>query len=215
MRSLLLGLALLVVPVALAASQPGPVDYGPLPTISGPSSESRIEPRFSRAASLVSGGRAVEARCWSVADWSRLRDEWLTATDGTFDLFDGLAYANPNDAIPGRLHLSASICSSLVSIAYRRAWASTRSRNTLAFAVVTLAHETQHVRGFRSEPVAECYGMQRARIVGRALGLSARQAGELVAHYWKQVYPRRPFAYVSASCRNGGKLDLNLTPAWP
>lgn len=215
MRSLLLGVALVLVPVAFAAGQPGPVDYGPLPTISGPSVESRIEPRFSRAASLVSGGRAVEARCWSVADWSRLRDEWLAATEGSFDLFSALAYQNPNDPVASRVHLSASICSSLARLTYQRAWRTSTRKVDLAFAVVTLAHEVQHVRGFRSEPVAECYGMQRARIVGRSLGLTLAQSNELVGLYWKSGYPRRPSLVKSSACRNGGSLDLNLTPAWP
>jgi hypothetical protein len=213
MRSLLLVLALMLVPAALAAN---PVnDYGPLPTIGGPSSDSRVEPLFSKAASLVSGGVGVEARCWSTSDWSRLRDEWLAATSGRFDLFSVLAYRNPSDPVPSRIHLSSSICGSLVAVAYGRGWARVSKRADLAFAVVTLAHETQHVRGFRSEPVAECYGMQRARLVARALGLTARQAGELVAFYWAKVYPRRPSAYVSASCKSGGRLDLNVTPAWP
>lgn len=212
-RSLLVLLGLVLVPVALAVDQPGPNDYGPLPSISAPSVVSHVDPRFSRAASLVSGGKVVEARCWSNADWERLRLEWYEASDGSY--MPDIAYLNPNDPEPRRVQITTGVCSSLAKLTYRRGWLTTSRKLDLAFAVVTLAHEAQHVRGFASEPVAECYGMQRARIVGRALGLTIRQANDLVAVYWRFGYQRKPASYKSVACRNGGALDLNLTRLWP
>jgi hypothetical protein len=204
--------SLVVVSAGAAQEQPGPNDYGPLPTIAGMSSASRIEPRFSRAAALVSGGRAVELRCWSVPDWQRLREEWAAAGDSAYVT----AYLNPNDE-PGspRVQMSPTLCSDLSRLTYKRAWRTTSRKLDLAFAVVTLAHEAQHLRGFSDEPTAECYGMQRARMVARALGLTLAEANKLVAVYWQFGYRRQAAKFRSAECRQGGRLDLNVTRVFP
>jgi hypothetical protein len=206
-------IALALVPVAGAVPQPGPVDYGPLPTIAGfqPPTVSRIETRFSRAASLVSGGRQIEARCWSTSDWRRLNEEW-TAVGITDPV---IAYVNGYDPEPRtRIHLSPSICTLLGRLTYKREWQSSVRKLELARGVVTLAHEAQHIRGIDDEPTAECYGMQRARIVGRSLGMTLREANALVVLYWQRQYHRRPM-FRSPECRQGGQLDLNLARAFP
>lgn len=216
MRSLLAAILAGVIASTAAAQtdpQPGPNDWGPLPTSrTMTTTVSRIEPRFSAAASLVSGGKRVEARCWSTTDWRRIRGEWATAG---YDVFF-VSYVNNNDPPPlTRAHLSPSTCTLLGRLTYQRAWRPTRRKRDLAAALVTLAHEAQHIRGTHDEPTAECWGMQRARIVARSLGLTLAESNALVATYWRLSYSTQSAAFRSVECRQGGALDVNVTRAFP
>jgi hypothetical protein len=214
----LLALALLFVSLTSAAAQAGLVDQGPpddepLPTRDGMTTVSRIEPRFSKAATLVSGGRPVEVRCWSNQDWGGLTlDRFLAGTlNGDSD-----AYVNPNDPKPQtRLHVSPDTCIDLGRLTYRKEWTPTTRNLILAIAVVDLTHGAQHIRGSSDERTAECWGIQRARIVARSLGLSRTEASRLVALYWHREYPTLPRSVRSAQCRQGGALDLNLSRSFP
>jgi hypothetical protein len=82
-------------------------------------------------------------------------------------------------------------------------------------ALVTVAHESEHLRGVASEALAECYGIQRARAVASALGIGREYARVATQAYWA-VYPNRPPAYRTTACYDGGPLDLHpRSPAWP
>jgi hypothetical protein len=213
----LLVLALVFVPLASAAAQTGPVDHGPpddgpLPTRGGMTTVSRIEPRFSKAAMLVTGGRRVEVRCWSVADWGGLILDQVLAGTSTGDN----AYVSPNDPKPQtRLHVDPLTCTDLARLTYRKEWTPASRNLALAIAVVDLTHGAQHIRGTSNERTAECWGIQRARIVARSLGLSLAEANQLVGVYWRREYRTLPASRRSAQCRQGGALDLNLSRSFP
>ena len=217
MRRLLV-LALLVAAVAAAAAQAGPVAYAPpddraLPTRGGMTTVSRVEPRFSKAAMLVSGGRRVEVRCWSVKDWGRMQLDRLLADELTPD---SNAYVNPKEPEPRtRLHVDPLTCTDLARLTYLKEWTPTSRNLVLAIAVVELTHGAQHIRGTSDERTAECWGIQRARIVARSLGLSLGEANKLVELYWRREYRTRPALFRSAQCRQGGALDLNLSRSFP
>jgi len=80
-------------------------------------------------------------------------------------------------------------------------------------AVVTLAHEEQHIDGITDEAKAQCYALQRADVVGRRLGLPAHVAAR-IATFTKQSITQPP-EYRSRECRRGGALDLRLPAGWP
>jgi hypothetical protein len=99
------------------------------------------------------------------------------------------------------------------------------------FAIVTLAHESVHLRDFTAgqpardwskatfESRAECLGMQNIASVAIALGAGQDDAANMTRWYWENYYPTRQTQspeYWSADCRAGGALDA--TPAdgiWP
>jgi hypothetical protein len=82
-----------------------------------------------------------------------------------------------------------------------------------AVAVITLAHEQQHVDGESNEALAECYAFQHAQAVGRRLGV-ARLAAARIADLAANAVTL-PFAYDSTECRRGGSFDLHLPGPWP
>lgn len=184
----------------------------PLPTRDGVTSASRIEPRFGRVASSLAG-KSAQVRCWSALDWARINGD-LLAHGGVGESLDFVSgfYWPPS----GRIHLDPTACTGLVDLAYRglrpergRAFA------RIALAVDTLAHESMHRRGFRSEAIAECYAVQLTYRTARAFGASPAYASLVARQSWVQ-YPAHPAAYLSPECRNGGKLDLSPERAsWP
>lgn len=83
-------------------------------------------------------------------------------------------------------------------------------------AVEILAHEAEHLRGQRSEAVAECDALQRTEEAAIALGATPEQARALVLTYWSAIYPRLWSEYRTQDCREDGPLDR--TPGdgvWP
>ena len=85
-----------------------------------------------------------------------------------------------------------------------------------ALAVHVLAHEAMHLRGWTSESVAECYGLQYTAQVARDLGATSRQAQSLAEFYWRVVYPEMPDEYRTEECVDGGRLDLHKdSTIWP
>lgn len=77
-------------------------------------------------------------------------------------------------------------------------------------AVHVLTHEAMHMRGERSEEVAECQAVQRDAVTAQRLGATPDQARALAVRYWQQVYPRMPDDYVTGACSAGGDLDEHL-----
>jgi hypothetical protein len=82
-------------------------------------------------------------------------------------------------------------------------------------AVHVLTHEAMHMRGERSEEVAECQALQRDAITAQAFGATPEQAKALAVRYWRQVYPRMPDDYITGACSEGGSLDERfVTSPW-
>ena len=203
----------LVVVSSAAAKAPPPTDGRPLPTIAGRSGASRIEPRFSQAASTIASN-LVEVRCWSEPDWVQLNNEQLAFT-GT-GMIGVIGYVRASQ--PSTIHLSPAVCTSLVRFAYLRARPKnqTLAKEDLAEAVVALAHEAQHVAGIKDEARAECYGLQRIRPLARMLGATKDYAAGLAVLAWRFLYPQLFASYHSPECRDGGALDVNpRAPVWP
>jgi hypothetical protein len=82
--------------------------------------------------------------------------------------------------------------------------------------IVTLAHESWHLRGILSEARTQCNAIQTVEVVARALGVAAGQA-HLIALRVAEDDARRPAGeYHSPECRPGGDFDLRPeTPDWP
>jgi hypothetical protein len=188
--------------------------YGdkPLPTRSGATSTSRIEPRFGRVASSLAG-KPTQVRCWSSLDWARINGD-LLAHGGAHESLDYVSgfYWPPT----GRIHLDPTACAGLVDLAYRGLRPDRgRAFVRIALAVDTLAHESMHRRGFRSEAIAECYAVQLDYRTATLLGASSAYASLVARQSWAE-YPAHPAEYLSSECRNGGKLDLSpQRSTWP
>jgi hypothetical protein len=179
-----------------------PLDSRPLPTLTGPSLKSRIDPMLSQAAEDLAGVR-VQVRCWSAGDWTRLA---LAHEYGNRREAARLAgYAGS-----GRIHLPSRSCDTLHSFTRdgRNWWKA--SDDLLLF-----AHELQHVRGVHDEPTAECYGLQSVDPLARRLGAApddARFLAWLASVHYLEDLPE----YRSPHCREGGALDLHSERTdWP
>ena len=83
-------------------------------------------------------------------------------------------------------------------------------------AVHVLAHESEHLAGFRDEAVAECRSVQTTAQAAELLGATPQQARTLAVRYATEVYPRMPADYRSDQCKDGGSLDLHPdSHSWP
>jgi hypothetical protein len=82
--------------------------------------------------------------------------------------------------------------------------------------IVTLAHESWHLRGIADEARTQCYAIQSVERVARGLGVPALDA-RLLAVRVAVDDARMPVGeYHSAQCRPGGAYDLRPdTPDWP
>jgi hypothetical protein len=187
-----------------------PGEVRPLPVIGGDATASRIEPRFGKVASWLAG-KPVEVRCWSHADWPRLLREEQAYTRRIGDDTVGFAGIDGD-----RLNLAPDVCDGLVDLAYHRARpVGATAQYPLATAVVTLAHESQHVRGVSAEAQAECYAIQLTATTARHLGVEPAYATGLGRLYWNHYDAELPL-YRSAECRDGGAYDLRRTTSvWP
>jgi hypothetical protein len=80
-------------------------------------------------------------------------------------------------------------------------------------AIVTLAHEQQHVDGESDEATAQCYAYQKAATTSRKLGLPDNVARHVaLVVNGSIIQPRR---YRTSQCHDGGRLDLRLADAPP
>ena len=166
--------------------------------------ESRIDPVFTDAASLVAD-KEVEARCWAPADWRRLMVEERAYTRGKVNA-SVLGFASAGGE---RLNLAPQICHALGRLAYRDARPTARAQTfALALAVATLAHESVHASGIADERAAECHGLQWLARTAEKIGVDRGYAERLADVYWAH-YDRLPMMYRSNECRDGGELDLD------
>ena len=219
-RSLPLTAAVCVVVVASVlvstATAQAPVDDAqPLPVMAGSRAVSHVEPRFSAVLSDLAGHRA-EARCWSEADWRRLSRQRSAWPRHARRLGPWSAYASPAH---DQAHFSPTLCAVLSRVVYQHVsvW-DDEWPGAVAFAVATLAHESQHLRGILNEAKAECYGLQEIPRTAQLLGRTQAEGRYLARLYWRDDYndPDRDSAYVSTECRDGGALDLRpATSEWP
>jgi hypothetical protein len=176
-----------------------PGELRQLPVVAGDVRVSRIEPRFGRIASALTG-KEVEVRCWSAADWARLMREEQAYTHGRLGLHV-LGFAGIGGA---RVNVALEVCDALVTLAYRHRPA---EQLLVAAAVVTLTHEAQHAKGVVEEAVAECNAIQIAHRTAMKLGARPDYAASLVRTYWRQYDHALP-SYRSPECRRGGAPDL-------
>jgi hypothetical protein len=187
---------------SVAAGTLPPGEKRPLPR-GRDAGESRVDPRFSEAASRVAG-KDVEARCWAPADWRRLMVEEQAYTRGKVNE-KVLGFASAGGE---RLNLAPQVCHALGRLAYRDARPTARPQAfTLALAVATLAHESVHASGTADERAAECHGLQWLARTAEEIGVDRAYAARLADTYWAH-YDRLPAMYHSAECRDGGELDL-------
>ncbi len=147
--------------------------------------------------------------------WTRLVE--ITPNAGWVD-FD--EHGRPS----GKTSLSASSCSSL-----ERVWRARQGsfgcalgggcdRETLLamHGIVTLAHESWHLRGVRNEARTQCYAVQTTERVARGLGVSEPEARMIALRVAVDDARAGPGAYHSRECRPGGDYDLHPeTPDWP
>lgn len=93
--------------------------------------------------------------------------------------------------------------------------ACSRRANDTAEALMTLAHESMHLRGWADEATAQCYAIQEDAWTTTQLG-GTLDEGRAVASFILALQPGMPSVYQSGSCRGGGLLDLHPeTPDFP
>jgi hypothetical protein len=147
--------------------------------------------------------------------WARLVE--VTPNAGWVD-FD--EHGRPGD----ETKLSAATCNSLERV-WRGKHASFRclvvggcDAETLAAVsgIVTLAHESWHLRGIAAEARTQCYAIQTTEDVAVALGVPRGEAHVLAARVAFDDARAPSGEYHSPSCRPGGAYDLRpQTPDWP
>lgn len=168
------------------------------------------ESRLSSIASEIAG-RDVRVRCYRSA---------APARESGSVMFD--AHGRPADVA----RLDRDVCSALTAFARSPSgerFACVRTSSSCELEVLetlqalqTLAHEAWHLRGERSEPVAECYAIQTVAFVAKRFGAGARDAQAAARGVLAELYPRMPGEYQSRACHNGGRLDLRPgSPVWP
>ena len=90
-----------------------------------------------------------------------------------------------------------------------------RDADHVVQAVVTLAHESMHLRGETNEAATQCYAVQLAARTAQLLGVEP-SAAAAIGRYAFARQQFMPTDYQSAECRPGGALDLHPeTPSWP
>jgi hypothetical protein len=95
------------------------------------------------------------------------------------------------------------------------ATACSEQANDMAEALVTLTHESMHMRGWADEALAQCYALQEVAFTVERLG-GSRQEGAAVASYLLSLQPFMPTDYQSSECSAGRLLDLHPeTQAFP
>ena len=90
-----------------------------------------------------------------------------------------------------------------------------RDADHLVHAVVTLAHESIHLRGEKDEAATQCYAVQLTARTAQLLGAVPAQAAA-IGRYALARQRYMPPSYQSSECRPGGALDLHPeTRSWP
>jgi hypothetical protein len=170
------------------------------------------ENRLALVASAVAL-RDVDVSCPGF--WTRLVE--ITPNAGWVD-FD--RHGRPSD----ETSLSAATCSSLERVwrrkerSFRCLLAGRCSETTLraASGIVTLAHESWHLRGILNEARTQCYAVQTTEAVARSLGVAAADARAIAVRVALDNSRSAEDEYHSGQCRPDGAYDLRPdTTAWP
>lgn len=170
------------------------------------------ENRLALVASAVAL-RDVDVSCPGF--WTRLVE--ITPNAGWVD-FD--EHGRPSD----ETSLSASTCSSLERVwrgkhgSFRCLLAGGCDDGTRAAVsgIVTLAHESWHLRGIVDEARTQCYAIQTTEAVARRLGVLPADARAIAVRVALDDSRAPEGEYHSAQCRPGGAYDLHpATLAWP
>ena len=147
--------------------------------------------------------------------WTRLVE--ITPNAGWVDFDEN---GRPSD----RTSLSASTCKSLERLwrGEQRSFACLLGpgcdEGTLraVYGIVTLAHESWHLRGVVNEAQTECYAVQTTELVARSLGVSPTDAHMIALRVAAEDASSPPGEYHSLLCRPGAAYDLHPgTPDWP
>ena len=190
----------------LAHLPPGELRH--LPSGAPSATQSRIVPRFERVAARLASRPHVEVKCWTRRDWRRLLREEREVSIGRVDA----RTVGLTSLVAHRINLRGDVCLRLAALASGRRAA---QEFLDAFALLVLAHESQHATGIAAEAAAECRGMQTMSKAGVLLGIPRAYGERLAQDIWK-VYPRRPKIYVSRQCHDGGALDMRpASHRWP
>jgi hypothetical protein len=171
-----------------------------------------LEKRLARAA-RIAGKTAATVSCDTPAAWVELEQVPGFETVGYVDAAETLIHLAPLTCFAlARLlrHPDRLACVVPSGGSSRRC---SESVTEEGIAVVTLAHEQQHVDGETNEALAQCYAFQRAQPVARSLGVPLRAARRLAA--LAKSARAQPFSYSSTECRRGGSFDLHLPGPWP
>jgi len=88
------------------------------------------------------------------------------------------------------------------------ATACSEQANDMAEALVTLTHESMHMRGWTDEAIAQCYAVQEVAYTVEQLG-GSRQEAAAVASYMLSLQSFMPTDYQSSECAAGRSLDLH------
>lgn len=139
----------------------------------------------------------------------------------------GEVWFNADGKPSNTAHIETSVCGDLAG------YGSTRKRSDFACvygslpcperaeravsAALILSHESQHLRGFRDEGVAQCYAIQMLPLVAERLGSPPEEAKAIAAHYLAVDEPLMSGDYqLPPGCVDGGSLDLNPNDSnWP
>lgn len=156
----------------------------------------------SRAGPLA--GTTPEVFCWSSTHWDELNEEWQLIDR---DEFWVIGFADPGT---DRIHLAPHICEPLDRFFGSR-YAPNLNQESLdlAVALVTLAHEAEHLRSPDApEADVECVAIQRVRDLVRDAGRGTGYENLMTGLAWDVGYPDVPEEYRTERCRDGGPLDL-------
>ena len=170
--------------------------------------ESHVDVSLSDAANqLVDLLRVqLQVRCWSEDDWPEIVEELGAFTNGQVTT-ETMAWASHSIGV----HVSPAACTKLGDIAAGDVIVDEASARPL----VAFARELGRLLGYRVEAFAECWAMQAADDVARAIGASPTDARALGRLYWERVFPELPSELRSSECRPGGQFDFDPGKAWP
>ena len=157
--------------------------------LAGSASAVTSPPKLNEVATSVTG-QPAQVRCWSETEW----DELVFAPREAA----GFVLAG----VP-EINLSPNVCEPLL-LAMRGQgddW-------NVAYGVLTLAHEIEHVRGVEDEAEANCRALATARLVARLLGMRPGRATN-VRNAARFQWHSHPDAY-----RKPGCPWASPAPAW-
>lgn len=150
-----------------------------LPTVEGPSPDSRVDPGLSAAATAVSSV-PMRVRCWSSSDWPRASRELASLVER-----EGAEHLRDAGSWDGEPSLSPRICEALARLLSGEGAPATAA---LAHGLGVLGREIAYASGALAEAEAECRGIQLVRELATRLGASPETADELSASAWKSSY---------------------------